>query len=110
VNDGANRAPTTSRAAPESESLGASSVIPRSESSDGARLIEPRLVALFLAGCVLFGYPIPGLFANPDETAGAPSLYLYLLVSWALFIGAIGWLFESRDRPRRASGGRREPR
>jgi hypothetical protein len=76
------------------------------ERDDGPRLIEPRLVALFLAGCVLFGYPLPGLFDHPAEVAGLPALYVYLLVAWAGFIAALAWLFERREGWRRPSAGR----
>jgi len=76
-----------------------------SERDEGPRLIEPRLVALFLAGCVLFGYPLPGLFDHPAEVAGLPALYVYLLLSWAGFIALLAWLFESRDSWRRLRSG-----
>jgi len=77
------------------------------ESEEGPRLIEPRLVALFLAGCVLFGYPLPGLFDRPGEIFGLPRLYAYLLLAWSGFIAVLIWMFEGRESGRRSRGAAR---
>ncbi|MEO8196138.1 MAG: hypothetical protein ABI689_05405 [Thermoanaerobaculia bacterium] len=78
---------------------------------EGPRLIEPRLIAICFAGCVLFGYPILGLFKTPSEVAGLPALFFYLLIAWAGLIVALAGLFESRDSWRRpASGNRKQAR
>ena len=66
----------------------------------GPRLLEPRLVALFLAGCVLFGYPLPGLFGNSSDVGGIPALFFYFLVAWGGFIAALAWLVVSHDGQR----------
>jgi hypothetical protein len=47
----------------------------------------PRLVALFLLGCLLFNYPLISLFDRSGTVFGIPVLYAYLLVTWTLFIG-----------------------
>lgn len=62
------------------------------------RLLAPRLLALFLAGCFVFGYPILELFSKPLTIGGVPLLFLYLFGVWAIFIAAIAWLVEGRRR------------
>ena len=64
------------------------------------RLLGPRLLALFLGGCLLFGYPILGLVSRSASLAGIPVLYVYLFVVWALFIALIAWLVEGRRNRR----------
>ena len=64
------------------------------------RLLSPRLLALFLGGCLLFGYPILGLVSRSASLAGIPVLYVYLFVVWALFIALIAWLVEGRRNRR----------
>lgn len=78
---------------------------------DGPALLEPRLLVFFLVGCVLFGYPVLGMFSAPARIAGIPALYLYLFVAWGLFVGALAWLVERRERPRQPArgAGRRSP-
>jgi len=63
--------------------------------SERQRLIAPRLLVLFLLGCVLFGYPILGLFSEPRHFGSIPALFVYLFLVWGLFIGALAWLVES---------------
>jgi len=36
------------------------------------RLLGPRLLLLFLTGCLIFGYPILGLFSQPFSCIGLP--------------------------------------
>jgi hypothetical protein len=67
---------------------------------DRSRLLGPRLVALFLAGCVLFGYPILGLFSRPERIAGIPLLFVYVFVAWGAFIAALAWLVDPGERGR----------
>jgi hypothetical protein len=62
------------------------------------RLLAPRLLALFLGGCVLFGYPILELFSRPMTVGGVPRLFVYLFAVWAVFIVLIAWLVEGRGR------------
>jgi len=69
------------------------------------RLLGPRLMLLFLAGCLAFGPPFLGLFSEPSRLAGLPALYVYLFVAWALFILVLALLVEpprlQRPRSRR---------
>jgi hypothetical protein len=75
------------------------------------RLLGPRLLVLFLAGCLAFGHPFVGLFSGPERIAGIPALFVYLFAAWALFIAVLALLIdppglqrqrgrkEERDRP-----------
>jgi len=45
-----------------------------------------RLIALFLLGVVLFTPPFLGIFNIETNTAGIPTLYLYLFASWVALI------------------------
>ena len=56
-----------------------------------------RLVALFLAGCLLFNYPILSLFASEGLLAGIPVLYVYVFTTWALLIALMAVVVERRD-------------
>ncbi len=47
---------------------------------------QPRLVALFLFGVLLFNYPLLALFSRADEVLGVPLLYVYIFGAWALFV------------------------
>jgi hypothetical protein len=80
------------------------------ERGKGPRLLEPRLVALLLAGCVLFGYPLPGLISETSDIGGIPALFFYFLVTWASFIGALAWLVQSHDGQRNPAPGTRRIR
>lgn len=51
------------------------------------RVIQaPRLVALFLLGCLLFSYPLLSLFNVGGTVLGIPLLYAYLFGAWAALI------------------------
>lgn len=41
------------------------------------------LIAVFLLGWLLFGYPLLALFNVPASVAGVPLLYAYLFAAWA---------------------------
>ena len=45
-----------------------------------------RLVALFMAGWVLFSYPLLSLFNAGGTVAGIPVLYAYLFGVWIALI------------------------
>jgi hypothetical protein len=62
------------------------------------RLLAPRLVFLFLTGCLLFGYPLLGLLSRPLRVAGIPILYVYIFLAWGAFIAALAWLVDAGDR------------
>jgi len=69
------------------------------------RLLGPRLMLLFLAGCLAFGPPFLGLFSKPSRIAGIPALFVYLFTAWALFILVLALLVEP-PRPQRPRGRR----
>ena len=60
------------------------------------RTAGQRLVVLFLAGVVLFNYPLLTLFNSPRTIAGIPLLYAYLFLVWAGFIGLMAWIIERK--------------
>jgi hypothetical protein len=49
-------------------------------------LMNQRLVALFVIGCLLFSYPLLALFNHQGEIFGIPVLFAYLFIGWAAFI------------------------
>ena len=59
--------------------------------------VGPRLVALFLLGCLLFNYPMLALFNLRVTVLGIPLLYAYLFVAWALLIAVVAWVMERRE-------------
>lgn len=60
-------------------------------------LTGQRLVAVFLAGCLLFNYPVLSLFDRPVELFGLPLLFVYLFAAWAGLIGLMAWVIERRS-------------
>ncbi|MGZ5038545.1 MAG: hypothetical protein ACXWG1_18825 [Usitatibacter sp.] len=57
----------------------------------------PRLVGLFLLGCLFFNYPMLAV-ANARATfLGVPVLYAYLFSAWALLIVLVAFIMERRD-------------
>jgi hypothetical protein len=57
-----------------------------------------RLVAVFLAGALLFNYPVLSLFDRPELAFGFPLLYVYVFAVWAVLIGLIAWIAERGSR------------
>ena len=55
-----------------------------------------RLVALFILGSVLFNYPVLSLFNVVAEVAGVPVLYAYIFAAWALLVGLMALVVETR--------------
>ncbi len=45
-----------------------------------------RVIAVFLVGCLAFGYPLLALFNVPATVLGVPVLYLYVFGAWAALI------------------------
>lgn len=60
-----------------------------------------RLVGLFLAGWVLFNYPLLSLFNLKTMIFGVPLLFLYVFTSWTLLILLAA--MATKSRPRRSS-------
>jgi hypothetical protein len=57
----------------------------------------PRLVALCMAGCLLFNYPILALFNVRGALLGIPVLYAYVFSVWALLIALMALAVERDD-------------
>ena len=55
-----------------------------------------RLVALFLLGFLLLNYPLLNLFAGPGHVFVIPALYVYVFAVWALLIGLMALVVETR--------------
>lgn len=60
------------------------------------------LVALWVAGMVLFNFPMLIVFDRDVTLMGLPLLPLALFGNWALLIGALAWALER-------GSGRRDP-
>ena len=56
----------------------------------------PRLIALFILGCLLFNYPVLSLFNVAAVVAGVPVLYAYIFAAWALLVALMALVVESR--------------
>jgi hypothetical protein len=50
-----------------------------------------RVIAVFLVGCLAFGYPLLALFNVPARVLGVPVLYLYVFGAWAALIALVAW-------------------
>jgi hypothetical protein len=59
-----------------------------------------RLVALFVAGCILFNYPILSLFSLSRDVAGIPLLYAYIFGAWMVLIALMAGAIERIERKR----------
>jgi hypothetical protein len=60
------------------------------------RLLTQRLLALFAAGWLLLSFPLLKLWLADTTCWGLPLLPLALFTSWALVIGLLALLLESR--------------
>jgi hypothetical protein len=58
-------------------------------------LTTQRLLALFIAGGLLFNFPLLGLFDKDTRLFGLPLLPAALFIVWALLIAVLAWLLES---------------
>jgi len=55
---------------------------------------DARLVCVFLAGCLLFNFPLISLFNVDARVFGVPVLYAYLFAAWLLVIAVVAALME----------------
>ena len=55
------------------------------------------LIVLFVAGCLVFGFPLIALFNQPELVAGIPLAVLYLFVAWFGVIGLTWLIHEWRN-------------
>ena len=53
-----------------------------------------RLAALFLAGVLIFNYPLFLLFNKESTIWGIPILYFSIFVCWVVFIGLMALIIE----------------
>jgi hypothetical protein len=53
--------------------------------------VAARVVAVFLLGCLAFGYPLLALVNVPATVLGVPVLYVYVFGAWAALILLIAW-------------------
>jgi len=61
-----------------------------------------RLLALFLAGWLLFSFPLLGLWDRDATVLGVPLFPAALFVLWGLLIAVLAWLMERPDQTPRA--------
>lgn len=57
-----------------------------------------RLIALFILGCLLFNYPILGLFNRPETAFGIPVIYLFIFAAWLLLIALMALVVEATGK------------
>jgi hypothetical protein len=57
-------------------------------------LVVQRLLALFVAGWLLFDFPLLRLWQGGGTLMGVPLLPAMLFAGWALVIGVLAWLME----------------
>ena len=57
----------------------------------------PRLIGLFLLGCLLFNYPLLALFNVRASVLGVPLLYAYLFFAWAMLIALVALAIEAPE-------------
>ena len=50
------------------------------------------MVVLFVAGMLIFNYPLLDLVNSTRTLAGIPLLYFYLFAAWFLLIAAAAWI------------------
>ena len=63
----------------------------------GASRKGERLAGLFLLGCLLFNFPLLGLFNVQGTILGVPLVYAYLFGAWALLIALAALVMERTD-------------
>lgn len=57
----------------------------------------PRLVGLFLLGCLFFSYPMLAVANARATILGVPVLYAYLFAAWAILIVLVAYVMERPD-------------
>jgi len=61
------------------------------------RLSGQRLVMVFMAGCLLFNYPILSIFDHARLLFGSPLVFVYLFTVWLALIVLMAWVVERRE-------------
>ncbi len=61
-------------------------------------LAGQRLIGVFIAGTLLFNYPLLSLFDRPEPFAGMPAVFVYMFALWAALIALMAWIVERGQR------------
>lgn len=56
-----------------------------------------RLAALFMAGVVVFNFPLLMLWDKDIQVCGIPLLPFGLFLVWAILMVLLAWIMESRE-------------
>jgi len=59
--------------------------------------LKARLAALFLAGCIAFGYPVLAAFNVRATVFGLPVLYVYVFGAWLVLIALVAAVLRGRN-------------
>ena len=59
-------------------------------------IVNQRLVAVFLLGWLLLGFPLLALFDRPETIGGIPVLIVYLSAAWIALIVLLTAIVERR--------------
>jgi hypothetical protein len=59
-------------------------------------IVNQRLVAVFLLGWLLLGFPLLALFDRPETIGGVPLLVVYLTSVWVALIVLLAVIVERR--------------
>ena len=62
-----------------------------------SEISSERIVILFILGILLFSPPFILIFDKPELVAGIPSLFLYLIVAWAVLIALMMLVVERTE-------------
>jgi hypothetical protein len=57
-------------------------------------LAAQRLLTLFVSGCLLFNFPLLGLWDHDATLFGVPLFPAALFILWALLIAVLAWQME----------------
>ncbi len=53
-----------------------------------------KIIGLTILFGLLFNFPFIGIFNRPNIIFGFPILYLYIFLTWLIFIGLLFWTVE----------------
>ena len=60
-----------------------------------SQLDSQRLLALFFLACVIFNFPLLGLWDHDATWLGVPVFPAALFALWLVLVAALAWLMES---------------
>ncbi|TXT34126.1 MAG: hypothetical protein FD135_5352 [Comamonadaceae bacterium] len=61
------------------------------------QMVKQRLLALFFAACLLFNFPLLGLWDRDVVVFGVPILLIALFALWGMMIVLVAWLMERSE-------------